>query len=914
MHTLSTCPAPEIWQLLLAETCNEHQKAALLEHLDCCVDCTECLGRQVAEWNFGVRTGQATAPGDSQTTRQIVAQLAEVRPEITHRLQAEENLARESPPEIPGLSNFELVNQGGMGVVYRAWETELNRPVAVKLLSTVALASPAARARARREALTLARLRHANIVQIYRSGEWNGTPYLVLEWMPGGSLQKLLEQQGPLPEHQAATMARDLALALCETHALAIVHRDLKPDNVLLVPASKPGQPPLAKLADFGLARPEGETSSKLTETGMIVGTPSYMAAEQTGLDTTLGGVGPATDVHGLGAILYAMLTGQAPYEGKTSLESLQRSAQGLVPALSLFCPRLSADLRTIIEKCLRPVSSQRYRSAGELADDLNRYLEGRPILARPISPLERIAKWVRRQPAAAALVALLIVLAAGAFVRDAYLLHKVSAALREKDEAFTKVHDALVREQAAVEMAKTALEKRQQILTTVHDEVVNRLMRRGKALDPSDLAFLLNVRAHYQDWPLDPDPLAAHKFRAQGLLTLRQVFLNLHQYEEAYQTALLARSEYDRAVKLAPADPELAKQRLQASIWVHDSLIKTDRHAERESISRQLVEEAEQLVKVDSSGRKFLAYALINYATDLLELKQLEASKESAARALELYKQCVQDNPTDETLRRDEIRANYQAVLCYNPEGHLPGSQVAQYLILLKLTEDAVNALPTNRLTFQYFQRVALVGLAGGYRELGQFDQAMTAVNRTLELCRSVLNVPDDEQQDVASFLDGLIDCAIVKFEICYTQGRFQEARADLEDAVKMARLNRDKEPAVFERSWTLLRVMLRWVDFLTIAQQPDDARRQLVEVLELTKQWDTEKDHARHVHDLQSVTLTRLINLAENQEDHASAELWIAEKLKIAKPEERPELLILQKKHSVALSERPAATHVQP
>ena len=692
------------------------------------------------------------------------------------------------------------------------------------------------------------------------------------------------------------------------------MHRDLKPDNVLLVPASKPGQPPLAKLADFGLARPEGETSSKLTETGMIVGTPSYMAAEQTGLDTTLGGVGPATDVHGLGAILYAMLTGQAPYEGKTSLESLQRSAQGLVPALSLFCPRLSADLRTIIEKCLRPVSSQRYRSAGELADDLNRYLEGRPILARPISPLERIAKWVRRQPAAAALVALLIVLAAGAFVRDAYLLHKVSAALREKDEAFTKVHDALVREQAAVEMAKTALEKRQQILTTVHDEVVNRLMRRGKALDPSDLAFLLNVRAHYQDWPLDPDPLAAHKFRAQGLLTLRQVFLNLHQYEEAYQTALLARSEYDRAVKLAPADPELAKPRLQASIWVHDSLIKTDRHAERESISRQLVEEAEQLVKVDSSGRKFLAYALINYATDLLELKQLEASKESAARALELYKQCVQDNPTDETLRRDEIRANYQAVLCYNPEGHLPGSQVAQYLILLKLTEDAVNALPTNRLTFQYFQRVALVGLAGGYRELGQFDQAMTAVNRTLELCRSVLNVPDDEQQDVASFLDGLIDCAIVKFEICYAQGRFQEARADLEDAVKMARLNRDKEPAVFERSWTLLRVMLRWADYLTIAQQPDDARRQLVEVFELTKQWDTEKDHARHVHDLQSVTLTRLINLAENQEDHASAELWIAEKLKIAQPEERPELLILQKKHSVALSERPAATHVQP
>ncbi len=784
-------------------------------------------------------------------------------------------------------------------MVYRAWETELNRPVAVKLLSAVALASPAARARARREALTLARLRHANIVQIYRSGEWNGTPYLVMEWMPGGSLQKLLEQ-GSLPERQAATLARDLALALCETHALAIVHRDLKPDNVLLLQASKPGEPPQAKLADFGLARPEGETSSNLTETGMIVGTPSYMAAEQTGLDTTLGGVGPATDVHGLGAILYAMLTGQAPYEGKTSLESLQRSAQGLAPSLSLCCPRLSPDLRTIVEKCLRPVPAQRYRSAGELADDLNRYLEGRPIHARPISPLERLAKWVRRQPAAAALLALIIVLAAGAVLRDAYLLRKVSLALREKDEAFTQVHDALVREQAADGMAKTAIEKRQQILTTVHDEVVNRLMRRGKALDPSDLAFLLNIRAQYQDWPLEPDPLTARKFRAQGLLTLRRVFLDQHHYEEAYQTALLARSEYDRAVKLAPADPELAKQRLEASIWVHDCLIKTDRHAERELISRQLIEEAEQLVKVDSSGRKFLAYALIEHATDLLELKQFEASKESAARAIELYKQCVQENPTDEMLRRDEIRANYNAILCYNPEGHLPGSQVPQYLTLLKLTEDAVNAFPQNRLLFQHFQRVALVDLAGGYLELGQFDQAMKAVNRNLELCRSVLNVSDDKQQDVGTFLDGLVDCAIAKFEICFSQGRFQEARADLEDAVKMARLNRDKEPAVFERSWTLIRVMLRWADFLTIAQQTDDARRQLEEVFELTKQWDKEKDHARHVHDLQSVTLSRLINLANAQEDHASATRWIGEKLKIATDEERPELSLLLKKHT--------------
>ena len=925
MNLLTSCPDEQDWRNFLDGTGSESDQLEFFAHLEVCPQCEDYLGRQAPPQTPFPRQVRKDV-GKASVNREILANLARYDEGRVESRRSDALETFNTPPTIEGLTDFVQLGQGGMGVVYHAIETDLDRPVAVKLLTTVGLANQASRMRAQHEALTLARLRHPHVVQIYWTGEFEGVPYIVMEWVPGGTLKQQIEK-GCYPPRDAADLVRDLALAVGAAHALGIIHRDLKPENVLLAPATSPSGRPVAKLADFGLALPAQNDEPRapgLTENGLIVGTPSYIAPEQTGLDPALGKVSQATDIHGLGAILYAMLSGQAPYEAKSSRESLQRASQGSMPSLRVLCPKVPADLRTIVEKCLELIPARRYRSAGELADDLTRFLEGRPILARPIGPVERLTKWGRRRPAlavATALGALLLVLTAAAVGRNVYLLNQVSratvernSALKDGEKALHEKNQALTVAQEALEREKQAVEKRQQVLASTHDERVMRLLRRGAALDPQDRAFLLDIRKQYLDWPLEPDPLAAHKSRAQGLLTLRQIFLNLHQYEEAYQTALLARSEYERAMEFAPSDPELAKQRLQAGMFVHNCLAKTDRHAERELISRQLVEQTEQLVKADPSARKLLASALVDHSYDLQQLKQFEASRELVARSIELYKQCSTENPTDETVRFNEIRANHNVILCDNAGSQLPGSQIPQYQILLKLTEDAVNAFPQNRLPYQTYQRIALLGLADGYRKLGQFDKATAAVNRTLELCRSVLKVADDKQQNLAPFLEGLIDCAITKFEICFTQGRSQEARADLENAVTMARLNRDKEPAVFQRSWTLLRVMLRWADFLTVTEQPEDAQRHLVEVFELTKQWDTEKDHAWDIHDLQSMTLTRLINLANYQQDHASAERWIAEKLRIAKPEERPELLIQQKRHRVVLSERTAATHVQP
>lgn len=254
-----------------------------------------------------------------------------------------------------------------------ARDTALDRMVAVKVLWSFGPLSDAARARATRESLMLARLNHPNVITIYGTGGTaEGVPYLVMELVAGQSLQQRIDAE-PLPPREAARIVRDLARGLSEVHALGIVHRDLKPDNVLLARTAGPGGD-LPKLADFGLARPD-DAAANLTQADAIAGTPSFMAAEQTGLDPTLGDVGPATDIHGLGAVLYAAVVGRAPYEAKTPGESLGLAARGEPTGLPILTARCPPDLRTIVEKCLWPDPVQRYRAPGDLADDLERFL-----------------------------------------------------------------------------------------------------------------------------------------------------------------------------------------------------------------------------------------------------------------------------------------------------------------------------------------------------------------------------------------------------------------------------------------------------------------------------------------------------------------------------------------------------------
>jgi tetratricopeptide (TPR) repeat protein len=315
--------------------------------------------------------------------------------------------SRQPAPVIPGYEILGELGRGGMGVVYQAWQRGLKRLVALKMLLTGPYAGPEQLARFRAEAEAVARLQHPSIVQIYEIGEVEGRPYFVLEYVEGGSLDRKLSGN-PVPPKQAARQVQALADGVAAAHQAGVIHRDLKPANVLV------GKGEALKVADFGLAKQVGAAPGQ-TKTGDVMGTPSYMAPEQAAGNPK--DVGPACDIYALGAILYEMLTGRPPFKGASTWDTVQLViATDPVPPARLN-PQLPRDLETICLKCLHKDPHRRYPTAGELAEDLRRFLAGEPIRARPVGVAERAWRWARRNPAVAAVSAACVLILVGSLV-----------------------------------------------------------------------------------------------------------------------------------------------------------------------------------------------------------------------------------------------------------------------------------------------------------------------------------------------------------------------------------------------------------------------------------------------------------------------------------------------------------------
>lgn len=334
-------------------------------------------------------------------------------------------------PVIPDYEILHEVGRGGMGVVYKARQKNLNRIVAVKMILAGRHAGAQDRERFRREALAVAALKHPHIVQIFDVGEADGHPYLVLEYVEGGSLaQRLGRQQRPWPAPAAARLVETLARAMAYAHAQGVIHRDLKPGNILLEVGTD-----LPKVTDFGLAKRLDETlPTEGTKTGAVIGTPAYIAPEQAAGNSRQ--VGAAADIYSLGAILYELLTGRPPFLGETPLQTLfQVIHDDPVPPKRLQ-PDVPRDLETICLKCLEKRPAKRYASAADLADDLGRFLRGEPVLARPLSAWGRAVKWARRHPAltVVAAVCLLATLALVATLSVAYARVREAVITKEQE------------------------------------------------------------------------------------------------------------------------------------------------------------------------------------------------------------------------------------------------------------------------------------------------------------------------------------------------------------------------------------------------------------------------------------------------------------------------------------------------
>jgi tetratricopeptide (TPR) repeat protein len=571
----------------------------------------------------------------------------------------------ESFPAIPGYEIQSLLGRGGMGIVYKARHIGLGRTVAIKMLLAGPHAGGPELARFRAEAEAVARLQHPHVVQVFEVGDHGGQPYFSLEYVDGGHLGQQIGGT-PQPPRDAAQLVETLARAVHEAHQRGVVHRDLKPANILLRADGTP------KISDFGLAkRLEGESQ---TVTGAVMGTPSYMAPEQARGDKE---IGPAADIYALGAILYEALTGRAPFRGETPWDTVaQVIADEPVPPTRLQ-PKLPRDLETICVKCLQKEPSRRYASAEELADELRRCLEGKPIVARPVRWWEKTWKWARRHPAVAASLAACLLAIAGGLAATTAMWRVAESRRKTADDAASQ---AVAAEQLAETRRKAAVAAERQARAAEHLAETRR-----KLADDTSLQARTAIREYFVLATEHPE------FQRDGMRGAREILLdNALQYfrrltelrgddpalrldvadahyrvgiilasrgslPEALREFQSAKRISDELLKVRPDHPPLLDNLAKTLGQIADLESKRGRLDEAFDWQRQAIEVAARLAKAFPDDEKYQR-SLASRRIEQAQLHYARADYSAALRdfdiAREVYERVQKSSPSDAVLK----------------------------------------------------------------------------------------------------------------------------------------------------------------------------------------------------------------------------------------------------------------------
>jgi tetratricopeptide (TPR) repeat protein len=515
---------------------------------------------------------------------------------------------------------LEVLGSGGMGIVYRAHHAELKRDVALKQIITGPLATEADIQRFRNEAESAATLEHANIVPVHEVGENDGRHYLTMRLMEGGSLASHINDY-PSDPRAAARLVAAVAHAVHHAHQRGVLHRDLKPSNILLDGAGAP------HVTDFGLARRISDEST-LTESGAIVGTPAYMSPEQAAgrvRDVTM-----ATDVYALGAILYALLTGRPPFRGDSVLDTLDQVRSIEPESPRRLNPRVDRDLETIVLKSMAKESAARYGSAVEMAKDLENWMAGEPIAARPVGRLIKAWRWAQRNRVVAGLLAAVGVLSIAGVVE----LFVSRAAIARKNVEISRQRD-----------------RAKQAVDDMYTQVAERLLPNLPGMERTRRDFLRKALRYYEDEASEGNGSNAvsRTERAKAYVRVGRIHKELSETSAAEQAYGEAVFLFEQLAKDYPDDPgpryQLAEclNELGLVCWTRG-----DRARAKELFSRGLAAAEESAVTFAGQPefRHLIASNLHNLAVLQHEVGKLPDAEAALRRAIEVRRKLVLEAP----------------------------------------------------------------------------------------------------------------------------------------------------------------------------------------------------------------------------------------------------------------------------
>ncbi|MEQ1824725.1 MAG: protein kinase [Pirellula sp.] len=737
-------------------------------------------------------------------------------------------------PKVPGFEILSELGRGGMGIVYRARQLSANRTVALKvvrneLLDTLPSATRASTLeRFRTEAQAAARLQHDNLVSVYEIGEAPPTSpgssplrYYAMRFVEGRSLFDVV-RDGPLENKRAATYMEQVARALQAAHDQGILHRDLKPHNVMV---DRNTDRPL--VTDFGLAK-FIEGSDSLTYAGEIMGTPSYMSPEQA---TDAGKVTASADLYSIGATFYHLLTGRAPFQASNVAETIRQIIQKDPVAPRHLNTSIDRDLETICLKCLQKDPSRRYASCGALAEDLQLYLAGRPIIARPVGHFERIWRWCRRNPIPAALTGTAAVLACATMLSIVIGYRNTTAALAASesrlqkalevvDELFTRVsEDELLNEPGMQPLRKDLLEKAlkhyQYFLTEsggtgdIKDEVASSRYRVGvisQTLGEYENAKreLLAARTMQQKLVDEkPTDVIRLKSLADTFNALGSLYDTNRQYDESTRMFLESTNVREQLAELQPDNVEFQRLRSNASMNLGLARVKQDdipgglaEMLKAQTARQRILNEQPKEVKV----RRDLAKGWYSLGKTEMENKNFSA-------AIDHFKNAIEEFTTLRTQDPRSLELRFRLGVSFRLLGGVLG-ETGETEAALNAYESATTIIQSlaagNPDVAEYQNELAVLAMnrGSGYSEIDDLPKSRNAWKEALTLTRGMIAkdiANPDLQGDLATILGSLGNVERRTGNLVEAKALFLEAKSRLKVLI-----DSDPQNEWFKEQWT--------------------------------------------------------------------------------------------------------------